>query len=785
MDIFIDRCQERNMLLHKIQEQGTDSYVLFLVASSGIGKTRLVDYVVNEYGYRVPYRVKITKGAASEATDGFYFKKLVRLISKNAEKYWKLRSFSQFWQMRDIPGSALRIGINCLLPAIGHEIDHITTSMNEADAWMDDYTYYFDLAKEYVINILNSLSNLVIIAMENFQCIDSYSMELLAHTLKHSNNVLLFSEYTYSTYGTSVNQLRKTFQENGVRTDAYKLDKLPKQEILNVLSNNKLYDMISSSYDDSNGNLFILSLLLDKEDSNLQSLTYQDTIKDALERLTKPEKIILSSVELHQGQMPSSELEKLDQIVPLLTNENKTVKDNIDYLCQEGLLNINKSAYVLAHDSIVSEIRTNIQFKQAYLIAINAWINHYKQLDYSLELTEEQRLNCNKQILLLALRRGDYMLFVQELEKINRSLQAYPIASLVLFLSALIKQYEKDKTNPDWDNVVYRWCIFIYYQCGQFKHILDFDINTVQQLDDIAKTCYLAAVSSEEPVKAESILSTWYNNNEKDQMNLALSLVKLRMLRAQGEMKKCKRLWNKLNDDNTYAQSMFKADICRYISLCETNDYNLRINKQKQAYKLYKKQNRTYGQIASAIIISRDLCFIQKLKEAEKWLEIAKKLMTSSLYPRHQYYNNAGLLQLFHESYDTAIDSFNRALEICTNSDDIILIESNKLAAFILSNSLSDTSDDLFRHLYDEYFKYNDITTNELLYNCYNYANLRHLESEKQKLQRSYEKLVCDINNLQSELHYQSNILKYVNDKCLPVFVIDWDIDYYNVLSNY
>lgn len=99
MDIFIDRCQERNMLLHKIQEQGTDSYVLFLVASSGIGKTRLVDYVVNEYGYRVPYRVKITKGAASEATDGFYFKKLVRLISKNAEKYWKLRSFSQFWQM--------------------------------------------------------------------------------------------------------------------------------------------------------------------------------------------------------------------------------------------------------------------------------------------------------------------------------------------------------------------------------------------------------------------------------------------------------------------------------------------------------------------------------------------------------------------------------------------------------------------------------------------------------------------------------------------------------------
>lgn len=785
MDLFIDRCQERNILLRTIQEQCSDSHVLFLAAPSGIGKTRLVDYVVNEYGYRVPYRVKITKGEASETTDGFYFKKLVRLISKNAERYWKLRSFSQFCQMRDIPGAALRIGINSILPAIGKEIDHITNSMNKADAWMDDNTYYFDLSKEYVINILNSLSNLVVIAMENFQCIDSYSMELLAHILKYSNNVLLFSEYTYSTYGTSVNKLCKTFQKNGIRTDAYRLNKLPKQEILNVLSNNKLYDMISSSYDDSNGNLFMLSLLLDKEDSNLQSLTYQDTIKDTLERLTKPEKIILSSIELHQGQMHCSELEKLDQIVPLLTKENKTVKDNLDNLCQEGLLIINKSIYVLAHDSIVSEIKANTQFKQTYLISINAWINHYKQLDYSLELTEEQRLNCNKQILLLALRKEDCTLFVQELEKINSSLQAYPIASLVLFLTALIKQYEKDKTNSDWDTVVYRWCIYIYYQCGQFKHILDFDINTVQRLDDIAKTCYLAAMSSEEPVKAESILYTWFKKDENSEMNLALSLVKLRMLRAQGEIKKCKRLWNTLNKDNTYAQSKLKADIFRYVSLCETSDYNLRINKQKQAYKLYKKQNRTYGQIASSIIISRDLCFKQKLKESEKWLETAKKLMKATLYPRHQYYNNAGLLQLFNESYDSAINYFNRALEICTNSDDIILIESNKLSVFIITNNFSDTSDELFHRLFDEYFKCNKITNNELLYNCYNYANLKHLEREKQKLQRHYEKLVCEINNPQSDQHYQSNILKYVNGKCLPVFVIDWDIDYYNVLNSY
>lgn len=784
MDLFIDRDQERKQLLITIQEQYNNSHVLLLAAPSGIGKTCLVDYVVKESGYQVPYRVKITKGECAETTEGLYFKKLVLLVSKNAEEYWNLHSFPQFHQMRDTPGVALRIGISSILPAVGQEINQIMSSRNEVESWLGDYSFYFNLAKEYVISTLKDLPHQVIIAIENFQGIDSYSMEILVDLLKNLSNVLLISEYTCSRERASIKSLCKMFRENGIETDAYTLDKLPKQEILNVLSNNKLYDLISASYDESNGNLFKLSLLWDKNDTDLQSLTYQDTLKDTLERLTKPEQIILSSVELHQGQILCSELERLDQIVPLLTKENKTVKENLDYLCQEGLLKIHESFYVLAHDSLVSEIRRQTRFKQTSLISIQAWIDYYQQLDNSLELTEEQRLHYNKQILLLALRKRDLALFVQELEKINHSLQVYPIASLVLFLSALIKQYEKDRNNSDWDAVVYRWCIFIYYQCGQFKHVLNFDINIIQQLDDVAKICYLAALSSEEPLKAESILDLWYKKNKNIQTNLALSLVKLRILRAQGEMQKCKKFWKRLDENNFYVHSMLKADICRYVSLCEMNDYNLRISRQKSAFKLYKKQKRIYGQIASSIIISRDLCFIQQLKESEKWLETAKMLMTTVLYPRYQYYNNAGLLQLFHESYDSAISYFNRALEICTNSDDIILIESNKLSAFILNNNFSNTSDELFKRLYSECLKCNNITANELLYNCYNYANQRCFVIEKQHLQRSYEKLVSEIKNPKSEQYYQSKILKYVNGKCLPVFVIDWDIDYYNVLSN-
>ena len=179
MDLFIDRDQERKQLLITIQEQYNNSHVLLLAAPSGIGKTCLVDYVVKESGYQVPYRVKITKGECAETTEGLYFKKLVLLVSKNAEEYWNLHSFPQFHQMRDTPGVALRIGISSILPAVGQEINQIMSSRNEVESWLGDYSFYFNLAKEYVISTLKDLPHQVIIAIENFQGIDSYSMEIL------------------------------------------------------------------------------------------------------------------------------------------------------------------------------------------------------------------------------------------------------------------------------------------------------------------------------------------------------------------------------------------------------------------------------------------------------------------------------------------------------------------------------------------------------------------------------------------------------------------------------
>ena len=130
------------------------------------------------------------------------------------------------------------------------------------------------------------------------------------------------------------------------------------------MSINKLYELISDTYDNSDGNLFKLRILWDTSESSLQSITYQETITASLEHLTEPERIILSSIELHQGLLSYDKLAELSSAVIINPEEKKSLKDHLDYLCKVGLLKSIGFDYMLAHDSIVSEIRNSKRFKR-------------------------------------------------------------------------------------------------------------------------------------------------------------------------------------------------------------------------------------------------------------------------------------------------------------------------------------------------------------------------------------------------------------------------------------
>lgn len=786
MNIFIDRNSERKAFLNLINDFKQRSRVVLLAAASGVGKSCLIDEVIRESNYIWRYRVEISGGDAVSASTGLYFKRFVRLFSEFAKEDIGLYTFEQYIHDVDAPNSILRSGINLLFPVVGHEMRHYESVSHNVSSWLEQNDYYYELALNYIRKIIATLNGRqIIFSIENAQGIDLESTRLITKLLEISSNILLFLEYTVNGDASSQNRLESSFKEAGIDYSAYSLNKLPKMEIMKAISTNRLYDIVSDSYDKSDGNLFKLRLLWEDERYTSHNIQYEEAIKTTLAHLNDTEMIILSSLEMHQGQIDRNALDELDQIIPTMPKTGNALNDSIEYLLDAGVMLLRNGYYLLAHDSIAKEIRESVRFKKPTVIAIDAWIKYYQRLNDSLEVTIESRLGNDRQIILLALRKSDYSLFVDELNAIAESLTKYPITQLVYYLDSLLRIYNDNKRDNSWDKIIFQKCLAVYYHCGQFKYIIELaDYADIGALDDISKVCFLAAVSSEDANKAEIMLQSSLALPETPKYQIIKQLLIIRIKRAKGEISKCKALWEKLKEQIEKSKTSLAADVFRYASICETKDYNLRVSNLKSAYELYRQDKRAYGEIATCLILSRDLFFLNKHGESKEWLEKAGKLLSNTLYPRYQYYNNAGLIHLFDEEYETAQNCFNRALRICTNSDDLVLIKLNKLCMHLLQNSFTEASDALFCSLSKENLYGDSVIADELLYNCYQYANTRSYKVEKEKLTKPFQRLMKDFDNPKSLNHYQRLILNQTEMKCLPIFIIDWDIDYYSVLGS-
>ena len=784
MDIFIDRSEEKKTFMSLINNYNHNSRVVLLYSASGIGKTSLIDKVIHEYGYTNRYRVEISEGDAYNSAEGIYFKRFLRLFSEYAEKDLRKYSFVQYIHNLDMPNGIIRGGVNQFIPVIGHEMRHFETVHHNVTSWLEQNDYYYESALDYIRRILASQEGQqVIFSIENAQGLDPLSTRLITNLLETTNSILLFLEYTITNSTYIPEKLEGSFTKAGIVTKSYTLNRLPKEEILRVIPINRLYEIVGDSYDNSDGNLFKLRLLWDEVRTTSNNILYENAIKSIMAHLNDDERIILSSVELHQGHLSDTVVNKLHLILPDLSEQN--VHTVLQFLLKSSILFFRNGYYVLAHDSISDEIKTDVRFNKVTVIAIDSWIKYYQRQNKYFEITNDIRLGNSRQIILMALRTRNYDIFAEELESISKALINYPISLLVNYLDSILKIYYDNKENSIWDKVIIQKCLSIYYQCGQFKQIIKLEVySDIKLLDNISKICFIAAVSSENAERADSILRSIHTIPPMPDYQITKKLLMLRIFRAKGELEQCKKIWNKLIKQVTKDESPFIADVYRYVTLCEMNDYKMRIANLKQAYNLYLHTGRTYGIIATCLALARDSFFIKQHDDSRAWLEKAQQLLSSTLYPRYQYYNNAGLLDMFDKDYGMALDNFNRALEICTNSDDLTLIKLNTLCVYLLQKQYTEVSDAIFDSMFKRCFATDSILSDELVYNCYQYADKRNLTEKKEQLTSKYNIVINSIHNSKSTNHYQEHLLDQTNNMCLPIFIIDWDIDYYSVLSN-
>lgn len=779
--IFINRKIEKKFFQEDITLARSKSRIVIISSPSGLGKSSLIDEVVkNKLNYDLDHRVKIKQSESEECDLGFFIKRIVKMLDINAlhdqAGYLRFHEFSLKKNLLEIIGE---ITIKKIFSSVGIDnyLDHVKSTEDNIQEWLGNEFNLLLLGKEYIKYVLRGRK--LILAIENIQNIDNYSVQVLKEIIQSTNNAYLIFEYTTGIrYNFSIPELHDFFQA-AADISEYTLSKLDKAEIIKNLGvkDDIIIGILNESYDTSDGNLFKLSLLLnDAKCLKLRKeLVYSETIKNLVNNFNNSIKAILIIIESHRNGISYTKLYEL--IATHLSDliNCREIDTSLRLLMDNYIIECTPIDIKLTHDSLFKELNKLDELKKIYIVVLRRMVAYYKEKNQE-KLSIEERINNYLYLISFYLKLNSFLDIIEILEQINDDLASFPIDTVLNYLNLIRATYDANKLDDEFDKEIIKWSVYIYFRCGYYKKIIDeISFSTIEDIR--VKLCYMAALSSESPQEAMNIIMS---NKEKDSIyNLGLKLVELRTLRSLRKKHDCYNLWMEYYENKVFNNSLWEGDFLRYSCLCIHNDLEFRIKRIKEAYNIFRTRNNSYGIIASCLTLMRDYLFMGNYKKANKWINEASYHIQKAVFPMYMFYNNQSVLGILAQDISgKVLLNLYRALEICTNSDDSIAIQSNLLCCCIIQkdkNSGVEFYQNLLVSLRKSYYQ-NSSIFQSVVYNCYKYAKLIDDEENIPFLASHYSKLLT--NNY-------PQVPSIVRSDFSPVLIVNWDIDYYTVLNNY
>ncbi len=791
--IFINREKEKMFFLQDLSIQRDSSRVILIHSSTGIGKSSLVDKVMFEMipKYNLKHRVKIKQNESEECDYGFFIKKIVKLLDINSlnsdSLFVRFNEFIQGKMITELFGEAV---VKKILSPVGFD-DYLNQRKNtdqRIQEWLGNELDFLLLGKEYIKYVLKKRK--IVLAIENIQNIDDYSMSTLLEIVEATNNFYLFFEYTTGgKFKFSISEIHSAFSPVS-KLCTYSLSKLEKEVIIENISDDKEFVMgVLKSYDKSDGNLFKLSVLLNdarflKSNKNLE---FNEVIRMCINGLDNQLKILLLIIESHKNGINKSTLNCF--IITYLADifDIKEFNTGLNYL-QEQKLIICASDKVLkvTHDSLFKELNLIDELKKYYIIILRKLCDFYKEKNEE-KLNHEERLNNYLLLISFLLRLNSYSEIIGILKYINYDLVYFPINSVINYVDLIRRTYNENKLDNELDAEIEKWLTYIYFRCGFYKQIVQ-QLSYSKITDVQVKLCYLAALSSEKPKDALHLIEENQKVNTLDK--LELKLIKMRALRSSRRIHECYNLWIDSYQKECFKDTLWEGDFFRYSCLCIHDNIEFRIKCIKKAFKLFQKQRNYYGIVASCITLMRDYSFIKDYKKSKKWIEKAEHYTKKTVFPMYMYYNNRAVQKmLIREIKGIILFDLYRALDMCKITDDETSIQSNILCYYIIIKDYEKGIifyNLLVNKLYAGYHS-NSLIAQAVVYNCYKYANkikditnLVFLTKCYNELERFYK-----VGNTLASTHNYEQVPSIVQEDYYPILMVNWDVDYYSVLNNY
>lgn len=797
--VFINRKQELDFLQKDIHTERAKSRILLISARTGIGKSALVDKVVSDAAQPNRYRISIAIDKIENIEEGYVWKQITQLVHRNAEDFHTYPSLYKFLELdkfyKNVAGGLIKailgfIKVNEFTDGFGESRKKIKEDIQE---WLGDDKELLALSFRYLSFITQK--HKVFLTIDNFQAIDDTSLHLLRNLMADTANLYLIGEYTIIDSNNRVSEFVELFDREDIEVNHLRLEKLDKRELINSIQNEKeiIIGIIETSYDNSDGNLHKFQLLRSSANSQKHDISfsnYNNITKYLINNLDDASLGIIIIIYVHQGEVPTRLLDiYLQYSVSFEFLSGIEIGEKIQDLQELGFIKAATGKLTIQHDSVSLDLRDVVKTKRIQLIAIRNWIRLYQQLERNSTGYEIDYLENLLWQVFFILKIEAFEELPDILEKIYSLISTSPTYNIIFQLEKITqacKKYASEETHID----IFRWLIIMYYRCGYSDKVVDL-ASPFLLTDDAILLCYLAALSTISHQDTFRIINS-FGSEIGVGVRLGLILVKIRTLRSSDDFENCKKLWLEHYTKRTFEHTSFEAGFLKYCTLAEHDDYQLRIDCCNSALKLFRSLNDKFGQVSTCIALSRDYAYMGDFAECRRFLELGEATANKVVYPRYQLYNNRAMLDIITESITQFTkDTLNNALQICSNGGDKLILRSNILVVAIIEEDLVNgypVYQQLLRDILAD-FDSKDTISHLCLYNCYRYAITIGEAKVASDLFVYLEKL--DLHQdveLWNYLIYDRGENRYpsvIKKEYYPCFMLGWDLDYYNALSNF
>jgi tetratricopeptide (TPR) repeat protein len=389
---FINRKHDIKILSGFIDSRLDQEQILVVSAESGIGKTRLVDRLLEGYQKTPVFHVRVVDYPRFTAEQGEYLQSTFRTIAETAEKETNLRRFSTFKNERR--------GFSTLRTVARGAFIHVSKKYVGEDATSAIVDASDKLIKEespsnylehYALDILEQTPCLI--RIENLQKIDTESLNALCRILETCRNVSAIFEYTEKAPGAvPFETIQATCLSHGLRLNAYRVAPIAIEELFEGLKNfpDIMFGALKQHYEAERGNLRVLVDLrvwIDNQDragsDKKTDIGEMSTTRAVLRALANPSRLLLALLVVHGGEVDADLLNAALAALPItqaqslgLTDTAAIVRElaEIQYLAKSG------SRLRLAHDSIATALIEDLSNAKMLALARTIWIDLYRRI---------------------------------------------------------------------------------------------------------------------------------------------------------------------------------------------------------------------------------------------------------------------------------------------------------------------------------------------------------------------------------------------------------------------